>query len=181
MREEYVAGIGPYANAISGGIRNRFYMQMLKEEAAREAIVEPMRNIPPPAAKAANLIIVNTGILIENLRQTRIPGTDQTYPGEFIDPVQLQIVCFQLWENLKDKSHSELSTVRITEAANVETALESFYDESIRYAIEKTSFPEKQLRNWFAEKLITEDKQRNIVKQDTAGLPEDVFNRLLKR
>ena len=181
MREEYVAGIGPYANAITGGIRNRFYMQMLKEAAAREAITEPMKNIPPPAVEAANLMIENTGVLIENLRQTRIPGTDQTYAGEFIDPVQLQIVCYQLWENLKGKSHSELSTVKITDAANVETALESFYDESIRYAIEKTSFPEKQLRNWFAEKLITEDKQRNIVKQDTAGLPEEVFNRLLKR
>jgi hypothetical protein len=104
MREDYVAGLAPYAHLLPGELRVRYYMQRMRREAALTPIKEPARLGGRPFAPG----IVEK--LVDNLRQIRLQDAQQkVHLGEFIEPVQLQVVCYQLWENLKRQPISEIN------------------------------------------------------------------------
>jgi len=48
LREDYVAGLDPYAHLLPGGIRTRYYMQRLSTQAAFDAITKPAKNARRP-------------------------------------------------------------------------------------------------------------------------------------
>ena len=95
LREDYVAPIEPYAPLLADRMRARFYMERMGVDAALDAIRRPAElGGRPFAAGVAEQ-------LAEDLRQVRVPGQEATIPGQYVEPVQLQVVCFQLWENIK--------------------------------------------------------------------------------
>ena len=95
LREDYVARLEPYAHYVQNKFRARFHLERPEYGAALEAIKKPAElGQQPFAAGVAEM-------LVDNLRQVRVPGQSQPQPGQFIEPVQLQVVCYQLWENLK--------------------------------------------------------------------------------
>ena len=42
-------------------------------------------------------------MLVDNLRMVRTAGQTEYHAGEYVEPVQLQVVCFQLWEDLRSR------------------------------------------------------------------------------
>lgn len=102
MRDDYIAGLDPYAELLPGQLRSRYFMQRMGYEAALQAITKPLAvqglyEFAPGTAER----------LVDNLRQIRVQHYQPlatTAPrlaqGEFIEPVQLQLVCYQLWEQL---------------------------------------------------------------------------------
>lgn len=166
MREDYVAGLRPYADNLPGKLGARFYMQRMKAEAAQEAVEKPAALAGRPFAPGV------AQSLIDNLRQIR--GQDgQMYPGEFIEPVQLQVVCYQLWENLADSEQTEITQKDLEELGDVDTALAQYYEQAIHSVLNQTTTSELLLRNWFERQLITEAETRGTVYQgsrNTAGL-----------
>ena len=95
LREDYIAPIEPYAPLLADRMRARFYMERMGVDAALDAIRRPAGlGGRPFAAGAAEQ-------LVEDLRQVRVPGQETTIPGQYVEPVQLQVVCYQLWERLK--------------------------------------------------------------------------------
>ena len=104
----------------------------------------------------------------------------KTIHGEFVEPVQLQVVCLKLWENkiLTGKIQSEIDSLAF---GDVDNALIDFYVDAIKAAKADTRMKEHAIRRWCEEKLITSAGTRNMVYQDTntnftAGMPNKVVS-----
>ncbi|MBE2200574.1 MAG: hypothetical protein IAE79_18315 [Anaerolinea sp.] len=171
LREDFVAALRPYERTAFNFMRARFYMKRMEAEAAQQAIEKPadMAGRPFAAGVAANLA--------DNLRQIRVQGEDRTQPGQFVEPVQLQVVCYQLWENLRGSHRNEITQQDLDELGNVDTALSQYYEQAIAKAIAATGVSEVELRNWFDRQLVTEAETRGTVYQgetETAGMENEV-------
>ena len=179
LREDYIAGLEPYAHLMPNRLRARFYMQRMGIEAAREAVERPAAQAKRPFAKGV------PSMLVDNLRMVRTAGQIEYHAGEYVEPVQLQVVCFQLWEDLRDKQAATIELADLERLAGggnlaeyVDRALSDFYEKAIARVLEAsdTGVTELALRSWFSNKLITEAGTRSIVFRnettgDTVGLP----------
>jgi hypothetical protein len=178
VREDYVAPLEPYAPLLRDQMRARFHMQRLDRTAASKAIAEPADKAGRRFAASA------TKKLVEELCQVRAPGGGQSHAGEFVDPILLQVVCYQLWENLRDRPPGGISIDDLRRAGDIETALRRYYEDAIEEVKNQTGTSEQMLRNWLEEQLITADQTRDIVREEktqTAGLPNETVKILVAR
>jgi WD40 repeat protein len=189
MREDYIAEVEPYVHVLPQDLRTRYRLERLRKSNALSAVKQPLqterfktmgRHFADDAAEA----------LVDRLMLIRVKtasGEKIEAPGEFVDPVHLQVVCQTLWEKLPcDKV--EITKQDVEKYANVDEALSDFYENSIRKAIaaansasETEQVNEATVRGWFEQKLITREGKRNMVfreRDTTAGLPNDVVDDL---
>jgi hypothetical protein len=195
LREDYVAALDPYAHLMADRLRARFYMERLGVAAGLDAIREPAalggRPFAPGIAEK----------LVEDLRQVRVPGQRATVAGQYIEPVQLQVVCYQLWERIQgagvrsressgggqEPAGRFITEAELAEAGNVDRALRQFYEETLAAALADPAaagVSERQLRAWFDEELLTEAGTRGLVRQGeqmTGSLPTAVVRALQRR
>jgi predicted acylesterase/phospholipase RssA len=170
MREDFVAELDPYAELLPNRMRTRFRLERLRKAAALVAVQKPLegtgRSFEPGAAKA----------LVAELARAKFAGPGGTtieLSGDFVEPVQLQIVCQTLWRKLPP------DTALITEATwkaygNVNTALAGFYEDCLREVVASGHASEGELRKWFDEVLITVLGTRGAVVRGgdrTGGIP----------
>ncbi|MCA9972212.1 MAG: hypothetical protein KC425_18445 [Anaerolineales bacterium] len=177
LREDYVAALRPYSRLMFNNMRARFYMKRMEAAAAQEAIEQPAAMAGLPFDEGVADILVN------NLRQIKVQGDARTQPGQYVEPVQLQVVCYQLWENLRHGEQQSITQQDLEELGDVDTALSQYYEQAVATAIAETQVSEVALRNWFDRQLITEAETRGIVYQgetETAGMRNDVV-RVLSR
>lgn len=175
MREDYMAAIEPYARDLPGQLLARFQMQRMRAPAALDAISRPAADHGRPFAEGV------AASLVDNLRQMRTRDAEESSLGEFVEPVQLQVVCYQLWENLRDRPPGEITAADVSELGDVDQALGDFYQRTINDVLAESDLSELELRNWFEGKLITEDQTRGTVYQgpeETAGLPNEAVRQL---
>ncbi|MBV7337787.1 hypothetical protein KFU94_58070 [Chloroflexi bacterium TSY] len=97
LREDYVAALDPYAPIMADKLRARYYMERMGVDAALRAIRQPAalgrRPFAPGVAEQ----------LVDNLLRIVVSAeTGETKLGQYVEPVQLQVVCYQLWEELED-------------------------------------------------------------------------------
>ena len=90
--------------------------------------------------------------------------------GPYVEPVQLQVVCRQLWATLPADA-TAIETGDVAAVGNVDDALAEFYVSSIKAVAASTGVTERALRAWFDERLITEQGFRAQVHEGpgTAG------------
>ncbi len=175
LREDFVAALDPYARMLPNRLRARFHMQRMGAGAARQAIEQPAKQNGRPFAEG----VART--LVDNLRQLRAHEQDEVLLGQFIEPVQLQVVCYQLWQNLKDRPIAPITLEDVNELGNVDAALSQFYEQAIAAVLHETGTSELSLRNWFDRQLITEAETRGTVyqgREETAGLSNQIVQRL---
>ncbi|MBN2389858.1 MAG: WD40 repeat domain-containing protein [Anaerolineae bacterium] len=180
MREDYVSGLEPYAHLLPSRLRARFYMERMDFDAALQAVKTPVEELRPFAKGVAEE-------LVDNLRQTRDKSGSGFIVGQYIKPVQLQVVCYQLWENLKDQPGAEITADDLRRLAGgkdlayfVDEALIQFYEQALA-AITKDNAGQFELRDWFENQLITRAQTRALIYQDThttAGLDNAIVARL---
>jgi hypothetical protein len=177
LREDFVAALEPYAPLLADRLRARYYMQRMDETAGIQAIKEPAalagRPFTPDAAE----------FLVNNLREIRGQHNGSIQLGQFIEPVQLQVVCYQLWEELKGQPADQITQQDLGRSADVDASLAKFYDDAISQVVKDRgeSLSALELRNWFQHQLITEARTRGIVYQGTAltaGLDNQAVQRL---
>ncbi|MCL4869223.1 MAG: hypothetical protein KJ063_09650 [Anaerolineae bacterium] len=172
MREDYVASLDPFARMLPRRLRPRFFMQRMDAETALIAIEEPARRGGRPFAPGVAETLVN------NLRQIHGQTKDEVILGQFVEPVQLQVVCYQLWHNLQARPLAEISYDDVKELGDVDMALGQFYEQAIGRVIKETGVTELTLRNWFENHLITESRTRGTVyqgRETTASLPNEAI------
>lgn len=100
IREEYVGAIEPYTHLITGNLDCRFRLDLLDVNTARYAIRQPA------AASGVDFTEEAATSLLDNLRTIHFQqqdGTTETRLGAYVEPVQLQVVCRQLWEALAQR------------------------------------------------------------------------------
>ncbi len=180
LREDYVASLDPYAPLLTDKLRARYYMERMGVEAGLDAIRKPAELGGRPFAEGV------AEQLADNLRQVRVPGQQATIPGQYVEPVQLQVVCYQLWESIQGRPPGLITTADLKEAGDVDRALTQFYDDTLAAVLADPPAPlsERQLRAWFDRELITEGGTRGLVRQGaevTGSLPNPIVGQLQKR
>jgi WD40 repeat protein len=199
MREDYIAEVDPYVEILPQNLRTRFRLERLRKANALSAVGQPLetarvkgrRQFAPGAAE----------LLVDRLMLIKVKtasGEKVEVPGEFVDPVQLQVVCQTLWEKLPPEE-TTITSEHLDKYANVDQALSVFYESSVGNAVtaankeiqaraaqaakssEELPITEGAVRGWFEQKLITREGKRNMVFREgemTAGLSNLVVDEL---
>jgi hypothetical protein len=182
LREDYIAALDPYAPLVLNRLRARFYMERMDEASALEAVRRPAQLAGRPFAPGVAEQLVN------DLREVRIPGSEETILSQYVEPVQLQVVCYQMWENLEEgEGGAQITSADLAKAGDVDEALTAFYEDTLHAVLAEpdgAAIDEEQLRRWFDRELITATGTRGLVHQGkttTGGLPNKVVRLLQKR
>jgi WD40 repeat protein len=171
MREDFVAGLDPYASLLPKRLKARFRMERLGYAGALEAIKKPAASAQVPFAAGVAEQLADE---LRRIKAAQFGGSeDETVLGPYVEPVQLQVVCSQLWMNLPEQVDQEINQEDVEQYGNVDQALIGFYEMCIQRAAKEVQLPERILRRWFTEKLITPMQTRGLVlrgKTETANL-----------
>jgi WD40 repeat protein len=162
IREDYLAALDPYRNLLPTRLLNRFRLDLLGAEAAKLAISGPAHQAGVDFTAEA------TEKLVDDLRRARVQdleGSSKWQAGLYVEPVQLQVVCRNLWQNL-DPSTTRITAEDISAVEDVDTALANYYAESVRTIADERGLRERRIRTWFDKHLITPQKTRGMVPQD---------------
>lgn len=159
IREDFVAALDPYLKPIPTRLSNRFRLDLLGVEAARQAIQSP--------AQLGGVDFTNQAArkLTEDLRRIQVQQADgsmQEVPGLYVEPVQLQVVCYRLWQNLSPTA-KQITESDVEKVGDVNQSLSDYYSERVAVIASQTGVRERSIRDWFQYKLITEHGIRGQV------------------
>jgi hypothetical protein len=96
MREDFIAHLDPYLDLVPRRFAARYRLDLLSVTGARAAARRPAMELGVDFMESA------ADRLLDDLRRVRVQrGTVVTEElGPYVEPVQLQVVCRQLWESL---------------------------------------------------------------------------------
>ena len=186
MREEYIAQLDSFTDLLPEKLRTRLHLQRLRGNSARSAVVKPFhsRGLSFDAGAAEKLLAELCEIRVSE------GNTFREGHGEFVEPVQLQVVCQSLWENLepdwKDGSPATLQSPRLITPdfvgryGDVNHALAHYYDRSVKKAATEGNIGEGELRRWIDTALITATGTRGLAFRGASGAPGTIPGLALK-
>ena len=170
MREDYIAQLDPYAPLLPEKLRTRFRLERLREGAALLAVTGPLRDTGRSFAEGVAEQLVEE---LLKVRATTGAGETVEVTGEFVEPVQLQVVCQSLWRDLPPDV-VVITQEDLRDFGDVNQALSGFYERSIKRAAQEAGARERALRAWFEDVLITPAGTRGTVfrgREETGGIP----------
>ena len=177
MREDFIAALDPYAHLLPRGLRVRYYMERLSHEAAVMAIRGPVEKLRPYAEGVAEKLADD----LSRVKVQKPDGTTGTEPGQYIEPVQLQVVCYSLWENLPSEG-TQITEQDLQDVGDVNQSLQRYYDQRVGEVAGAKHVRERQIRDWFDQKLITAGGIRNMIIRERetqpGGLDDEVIQAL---
>jgi hypothetical protein len=174
MREEFIAALDAFSGRLPTRLQTRFRLNLLDRANAAEAIRQP--------ARAAGVNFSAADKLALDLSSTRVQrgGKTEEIPGNWVEPVQLQVVCRSLWTKPR-KTPGEIGDEDLSGVTDVNTALSEYYEERVAAIVKDGLATERQVRDWFTQNLITERGIRAQVLSDessSAGLGIKAVERL---
>ncbi|PKN92085.1 MAG: hypothetical protein CVU44_15730 [Chloroflexi bacterium HGW-Chloroflexi-6] len=179
LREDYLPRLDSYIRPVPTGFSARYRLRLLQTEAALSAMKKPAKTQGVDFADDA------AQKLADDLRmmQVQLPdGTSTQQPGEYVEPVQLQVVCRRLWTELP-RENTSIGMDDIEAIGNVDNALSDFYSLQVAATANKTAVRERSIREWFDRKLISPQGIRSQVlraPEQSDGLPNHVIEALEK-
>jgi len=179
MREDYIAQLDPYASLLPEKLRARFRLERLGKAAALSAVKGPLRDTRCSFDKGKGV----AEKLVNDLMKVQVEttaGKAEMVTGEFVEPVQLQVVCQSLWRGLPPDvtviTHDHLQS-----SGGVNQALSAFYEGAIERVAQETGVHDGDLRTWFERSLITPSGTRGTVyrgREETGGIPNPAVDEL---
>jgi len=179
LRDDFLARLQPLAPLLRDRLSTRYHLQGLSSAQALDAVVRPF------AATGRRFEQGVAEHLVAALRAqpADVPGSD-SYEGEDVEPVQLQIVCRTFFERLPPDVVG-IAADDVEHHADVGQALVGFYEQALAAAIKgRPRAHERKVRLWFERQLITPARTRGIVFRDertTAGLQNEIVDELERR
>ncbi len=170
MREDYLARLDPYVSLLPERLRVRYRLVRLRFEDACQAVEGPLEGSGRSFAHGVSARLV--GELLKTKVQS-VTGKTVEAVGEYAEPVQLQIVCRNLWDSLPADA-AVVTSEHLRSFGDVDEALKAFYENAVQKTVSETNATEEALRKWFARELITPAGTRGTAyrgKADTAGIP----------
>jgi WD40 repeat protein len=161
IRDDYVAALDPFVRPLPTRLSNRFRLDFLGINSARQAIQQP--------ALEAGVTFNNAAVekLVKDLRQVQVQqwdGSLEKQDGLYIEPVQLQVVCYHLWQQLEPEQ-TTITGDDITAVGNVDQSLAEYYSGEVHQAGTNLGIPEFRIRRWFEDQLITNEGIRSLVQK----------------
>jgi len=162
LREDYLAPLDPYRRLLPTQLQNSYRIDRLTREMAMQAIERPVESTSRKYARG----VVQT--LADNLAKINLQQPDGTFreePGVYVEPLQLQVVCYDLWEKIKPDER----TIRLDKVGDIGEALSNYYVHAVESAAEGAVNTERLIREWFQNKLITPDGVRNQIRHEAGS------------
>jgi tetratricopeptide (TPR) repeat protein len=180
MREDFIAELDPYVSLLPEKLRTRLRMEALRERNALRAVTEPLKRVQTNGSRQFAPGVAEK--LVNNLLEIKVrtPEGIKKVNGEFVEALQLQVVCQALWENLSP-TDGLITMDHLNSYGDVDKALMHFYENAIEKTTQKTNIKEGKLRQWFERTLITPTGTRGTVfrgKTETGGIPNTVVDEL---
>lgn len=175
IRDDYVAALDPFVRPLPTRLTNRYRLDFLGINSARQAIQQPVLNSGVKFTDEA------VGKLIKDLRQVQVQqwdGSLEKQDGLYVEPVQLQVVCYHLWQQLTS-DQSTITEDDISAVGNVDQSLAEYYAGEVCQAATTLGIPEFRIRRWFEDQLITNEGIRSLV-QKGRDESEGLDNRAIK-
>jgi hypothetical protein len=162
MREDHVASLQPYLRPLPTRLGTRFRLSLLTVKLALEAINKPARE---------EKVVFKEGVaekLVDDLRTVRVQsytGATKDEQGDYVEPMQLQVVCYRLWQQLQfsdDGENKEIISDHL-KGSEVNQALTGFYEDCLQQVVQSTATRETDVRRWVRDELITSGETRGSV------------------
>ncbi len=151
IREDYLPALEQYRALVPTGMKNTFRLDLLGAEGALQAVQGPAEEagIPfePDAARQ----------LVDDLRRTTImdgAGKATESLGPHVEPVQLQVVCHELWRDLPPGT-TTIGQPLLKDVGDVDQALAGFYAAQVERAATRAGIKERPVREWVEARLIS--------------------------
>jgi hypothetical protein len=175
IRDEYVGALEPYRKFIPRGFETRFRLDLLTADEAAKSIVGPAADTSAPITPGA------AKVLVDDLRRAKVRRRGQSVEevGAFVEPVQLQVVCFRLWDRHQGGGPIGEDLVR-GEAGDVDAALAAFYAAGVAAAVARApGRSERRVRDWCEQRLVTSQGTRGQVQEGDGSLPPEAIEALI--
>ncbi len=175
LREDYLAPLHPFLRQVPTHLKNRFRIDLLSLDGAREAMVRP--------ALAGGRDFPAADQLLRDLATMKVQQPDGSFveqTGRYVEPVQLQVVCYRLWDAMPAGDRS-IDPENLAQFGDVTEALSGYYADSVR-RVAGDPAEERAIRDWFGERLITAGGIRGQVLRgadESEGLANGLIERLL--
>lgn len=182
LREDFLGALAPYLRPMPGRLKAAYRLDLLKTEAAIQAMQGP------PSKQGVTFTESAAGRLASDLSRVQtqdVKGVTREEQGEYVEPVQLQVVCSNLWQNLADDD-TEISEDDFFQVGSVDESLAHYYTVTLESISAETGTSERDLRAWFDEKLFTGPDSQPVRGQvrksenSTEGLPNTALDGLVK-
>ena len=176
MREEFIAQIDPFAPLLPERLRTRFRLEPLRQGPALDAATEPLRQVKRAFADGV------AEKLVDSLMRISVVTGRQTIevPGEFVEPVQLQVVCQSIWDSLPPDVEV-IQEQFVQTYGDTDKALSNYYEVCVSKAAANSDIQIGRLRQWFENVLITPSGTRAQVFLEASGshgIPSSVIEML---
>jgi WD40 repeat protein len=177
MREDYVAELEPFLHLIPTGFGFRYRLGPLERTQAIEAATATAGDFLPQAAAE---------VLVDDLRTLAAApggGEERRRLGRFVEPVQLQVVCLRLWDQVVAGQGRPITAADIAPGGQgnaVDTALGAYYDRLVYEAAAAAGVRRRELRDWIETRLISGSKMRTRVLREARSL-DPALNLLVGR
>ncbi|MEM8932735.1 MAG: WD40 repeat domain-containing protein, partial [Acidobacteriota bacterium] len=161
LREDFLAPLDPYAARVPTHLENRFRIDLLGLDGAREAIEQP--------ARAGGREFPAAGRLIHDLATRKVQQADGSFVEEVgihVEPVQLQVVCFRLWGAMPPRDVS-IDDEDLDQFGDVTESLAGYYADSVQRIAGGALDRERAIRDWFGTRLIRAGDVRGQVLRGT--------------
>lgn len=179
IRDDYLPLLDSYFDDLPTRAIAHYRLERLRFSQAYDAAVKPLEETPFSFAEGV------PETLVRNLLMSKVLAPDgilTEVEGEFVEPVQLQIVCNALFEELRKIGEATITHELLAKYGDVDEALTKYYTDVVVDA--HALIGEERLRDWFEFVLITPRGTRNTVFYDgesASGVPQKVIQYLLKR
>jgi hypothetical protein len=177
LRQDYLAAFAQFAETLPENVSTRYHLERLREPEALMAIVRPLEGTQWRFADGV------AEELVTNLLTTVVEspsGEVVSVAGEFVEPVQLQVVCYGLLERMPLASRV-ITLEALRTFGDPDDALQLFFEQAIDSAVASTGIDEGELRSWFEKHMITPVGTRGQVfqgRETTGGIRNDVIRAL---
>jgi YVTN family beta-propeller protein len=188
IREDFLAQLDPFRSILPEKLRARFRLERLRRREATSAIKKPLKKVLEKATEDEKANIESEiNALVNELRRMNVEvssGDTRPLEGEFIEPIQLQVVCRRWWREREAFKGLRNKITSPEELGSVDKALEDFYEDAILTASKQTGVHESRIRIWCQEKLITSSGTRSMVhrgQKTTEGIDNNVIDWLERK
>jgi len=178
MREDYIAGLDPYLLPIPTRLSTTFRLDLLDKNTSREVIQQLSEQGGVDFTEEAATKLIDD---LCRVQVQRPDGSVEIQTGQYVEPVQMQVVCFSLWEKL-DPEDPDITVDDVEKIGDVDESLAEYYCTQISDVSQQTGIKERAIREWFDVALITESGIRGQVlmgKESSDGLQNDAIHRLV--
>ena len=165
MREEFIGALDPFLDYFPTRLASRSRLELLSPDAAQASIAGPAESAGVKfSPEAVERLVSDLRKVRQQVSATAVDERD----GPFIEPVQLQVVCTRLWENLPADA-TVVTAERVVDVGNVDEALGGYYATAVARAAAAGGCQEGDVRRWIETALVVNRVRAQVLQGSEAA------------